>query len=205
MAMKADEYQMIAREATAETKVKGSRFIAETRLAETTKLAMEGLQSIRKREYAATHHCYAYITGLASETNFKYSDDGEPNGTAGRPIYDQLVGRELTNALIVVTRYYGGTKLGPGGLVRAYSEAASLALDKSGVTTKFLTTIFETKLALPLYDRWQSTVARLGGKMLDSQFAEEVNLKIEIRNSQAEELEKQFIELTAGKGIISRA
>jgi uncharacterized YigZ family protein len=202
--MKADEYQILAKEGSAETKVKGSRFLAVALLADSTELALEKLQAVRKKEHAATHHCYAYINGTTAELNFKYSDDGEPNGTAGRPIYDQLAGRELTNALIVVTRYYGGTKLGPGGLVRAYSEAAGLALDQSGIEKKYLTTTFETKLSFPLYDRWQLAVSKLGGKLIGSQFTEAVTLKIEIRNSKAAELEKKFIELTSGKGIISR-
>ena len=79
-------------------------------------------------EYNATHHCWAYRLGQQSDL-FRYSDDGEPSGTAGQPILRQIDGRMLTNVMIVVTRYYGGTKLGTGGLARAYGEAAGLVLD----------------------------------------------------------------------------
>lgn len=200
--MKADEYQTIATEQRAETKIKGSRFIAESFLADSTAVALEKLEAVRKREHAATHHCYAYITGLEQEQTFKYSDDGEPNGSAGRPIYDQLIGLELTNTLVVVTRYYGGTKLGTGGLVRAYSEATALALKKSSLKKHFLTSRFEISLPFTYYDRWTQLLHRLEANVIESEFAESVSLTIEIRQTRAEQLQTEFIELTSGKGGI---
>ena len=113
-----DVYYQILKTARHETKVKGSRFIAECATVATADEALSFLGAIRKREHAATHHCYAYTVGLFDDMQFKYSDDGEPSGTAGRPIYDMIGGQELSNCIVVVTRYFGGTKLGTGGLVR---------------------------------------------------------------------------------------
>lgn len=200
--MKSDEFQTIADEQMAETKTKGSRFIAESFLAESSEIALEKLKVVKKREHAATHHCYAWITGLGQAQTFKYSDDGEPNGSAGRPIYDQIAGKNLTNTLIVVTRYYGGTKLGTGGLVRAYSETAALALEKSSVKKHFLTSKFETSLEFSYYDQWTQLLNRMGATVVDSKFAENVTLKIEIRQTMAEQLQAEFTELTRGQGEI---
>lgn len=200
--MKSDEFKSIASEQTTETKVKGSRFIGETFLVSSVDQAQAKLKEVRQREHAATHHCYAYITGLPTDLSFKYSDDGEPNGTAGKPIYDQIAGRELTDTLVVVTRYFGGTKLGTGGLTRAYSGAAQLALEKSGIRTHFISSIFETVIEFPYYDQWQRLLDKLGARVLESQFEDQVRMKIEIRQTLAEKLVAQFIELTSGKGSI---
>ncbi len=197
-----DEYFTIAQEASVETRVKGSRFIGESFLAVSIDRALEKLESVRKREHAATHHCYAYLVGLDTETIFKYSDDGEPNGTAGKPIYDVVCGSGITNVLVVVTRYFGGTKLGTGGLVRAYSDAARLVLEKSGKKRHFLTRAFRVELEFPLYDRWMKAINRLDATVLNSDFSDIVTMTIEIRRSRAAELRSAFVELTAGKGKI---
>jgi len=96
-----DVYYQILRTARHETKVKGSRFIAECATVATVDEALSFLGAIRKREHAATHHCFAYTVGLFDDMQFKYSDDGEPSGTAGRPIYDMLGGQELSNCAVV--------------------------------------------------------------------------------------------------------
>jgi len=105
--------------------VKGSKFIASVFHTEDEEKALELLAQVRKKHYDATHNCYAYIIYPEIE---KFSDDGEPSGSAGRPILSVLKGSGLTNTLVVVTRYYGGTKLGVGGLARAYSGCAKEAL-----------------------------------------------------------------------------
>ena len=134
-----DLFYTIKSPAVYEIKVKGSRFIGETELVRNPDEALGALEHIRKREHAATHHCFAYRIGAGSQMTCKYSDDGEPNGTAGRPIHDVLRGRGLTNTLVVVTRYYGGTKLGTGGLMKAYSEAARRGVEQSGLCEDFVT------------------------------------------------------------------
>src|SRR5690606_11612852 len=123
-----DTYRVVAGTARAELREKGSRFIAEVFPVETEEEAAAAIEAVRRREHAATHHCTAYRLGPEGEL-FRASDDGEPSGTAGLPILRQIEARGLTNTLVVVTRYFGGTKLGRGGLIRAYGEAAARALD----------------------------------------------------------------------------
>lgn len=197
-----DRYFTIARENSTEIKIKNSRFIGETCLVESVEQATSRLQAIRKREYDATHHCYAYRVGLFGELVFKYSDDGEPSGTAGKPIYDRLVGEDLTNLLLVVTRYYGGTKLGTGGLTHAYSEAAQAVLAASGRQEHFVQATFDVVIEFTLYDRVQRITAKLGANIAESEFSDQVKLRISIRQSRAEEMRGQLIEISNGKASI---
>jgi len=195
-----DSYRTIEHGSKIETKVKGSRFIGEVFEVPSVEQALTKLDEVRKREYSATHHCYAYAVGLGREEAFKYSDDGEPSGTAGRPIYDVVAGAEITNVLCVVTRYFGGTKLGTGGLVRAYSEAAREAIAAAGVRENFLKTRFRFTIDFSLYDLWQNTLRKLGAEVVKSDFSDTVKMEVEIRMSQAEQLGNLFTEITAGKG-----
>ncbi len=109
---------------------KKSRFIATIAHVESEEEANTLLGEIRKKNWDARHNCYAYILGKKSETK-RFSDDGEPSGTAGRPILDILEGNKLTDAMIVVTRYFGGVLLGTGGLVRAYSQSGAMAVARA--------------------------------------------------------------------------
>lgn len=197
-----DAYLTICSESRVEIKVKGSRFIGETFHVESPVVAAERLESVCKREFAATHHCYAWQTGFGKELQFKYSDDGEPSGTAGRPIYDVLTGAGLTNTLVVVTRYFGGTKLGTGGLTHAYSDAAKAVIQESKTQQHFITTKLTLQMAFSCYDRWLRLQHKLGASVADAQFGEDVVVTLTIRNSHVNELRSGFIELTAGKGKI---
>jgi uncharacterized YigZ family protein len=197
-----DTYLTIATESRSEIKVKGSRFIGESFLVRAIDAAIVRLDAVRKREFQATHHCYACVVGLPGSQQHKYSDDGEPGGTAGRPIYDTLAGRGLTNGLVVVTRYFGGTKLGAGGLSRAYSDTARAVLELSGVNTNYITRRFRCDLQFPVYDTWLRELHKSGATVVDSQFAERVTLTIEIRAGQAERLKAAFVQLTSGKGLL---
>ena len=199
-----DLYYTIAREVSVESKVKGSRFIGEACLAAHVEAAMDRLQTIRKREYSATHHCWAYRVGTAADKLFKYSDDGEPSGTAGRPIYDVLEGSGITNTMVVVTRYFGGTKLGTGGLVRAYGEAAKLALDRAGRQEHFLTDHFALHMEFPWYNAVQQLITRLGADVVESAFTDTVDLTVAIRQSFAEQFVREFTEVTQGKAQLEK-
>lgn len=197
-----DAYTTIQTASQLELKVKGSRFIGETFLVGSGDKAAACLESVRRREYRATHHCYAYVTGLASRVEFKYSDDGEPSGTAGRPIYDIIIGHGLTDLLVVVTRYFGGTKLGTGGLVRAYGEAARAAIEASGRHEQFLTGDYRLVLEFARYDQLLREIGKLGASVIDSEFSDEVVLKVRVRRSLAERLVATFVELSSGKGQV---
>jgi uncharacterized YigZ family protein len=195
-----DSYLTIAAESKAEIKVKGSRFIAETFVVSDADMALDRLNRVRGREYNASHHCYAYIVGYGEPRTFRYSDAGEPSGTAGKPIHDVVAGSGATNILCVVTRYFGGTKLGTGGLVKAYGDAARKVMDKSGLVEEYFTSSFEFTVDFPLFDRWQRILQRLGAGVTQTEFSDTVTVRARIRNSMTEELLTAFTELTAGKG-----
>ncbi|MFQ5607899.1 MAG: IMPACT family protein [Candidatus Zixiibacteriota bacterium] len=199
---------LIARERSeVESKVRGSRFVARAFPINSREEAEELIAGLRKREHDATHHCFAYIlrdAGRGGGDSFRYSDGGEPSGSAGRPIYDRLCGAGLTDTLVIVTRYFGGTKLGVGGLVRAYGAAAALALEKSGAAERFEYVKFTMTLGFPLYQRLKALILRLEGVMNQTEFGEVVQLNVSIRRSLADEFERSFTELTGGKNSLNR-
>lgn len=154
------EYQTIERPVeNILLKEKGSKFIGfafpvqdETELKET-------LEKVRTEHPKATHHCYAFRLGLKGEL-YRANDDGEPSGSAGLPIYNQLLANELTNILLVVVRYYGGTKLGVSGLVKAYKESAKVTLEEAEIITKEL----ETKIEITFNFNQQNVIFTLLSK-----------------------------------------
>ena len=129
------EYKTVYRGGEGEITEKKSRFIANVVPVSSEEEAEEFIESMKKKYWDARHNCYAYIIGERGEIK-RFSDDGEPGGTAGKPILEVLSGEGVTNAAIVVTRYFGGTLLGTGGLVRAYGAAAKAGLSASAVINK---------------------------------------------------------------------
>lgn len=123
-------------------KEKGSKFIGFAYPIFTDSEIKKSLEKLREEHSKATHHCYAFRLGLEGE-NYRANDDGEPSGSAGLPIYNQLLAHNLTNILVVIIRYFGGTKLGVGGLVKAYKESAKMTLDEATIITKELESIIE--------------------------------------------------------------
>ena len=130
-----EQYNTIYEGGEGEIIEKKSRFIATVRLVKTEEEALSFIEEMRKKYWNATHNCYAYVIGERKET-MRCSDDGEPSGTAGKPMLDVLLGEDLYNTAVVVTRYFGGTLLGTGGLVRAYSKAVQEGLACSRIITK---------------------------------------------------------------------
>ncbi|MBK5273003.1 MAG: YigZ family protein [Bacteroidia bacterium] len=133
--MTPDSYNTIEKPSVAELKNRGSKFIAYTFPISDVNVFKEKLAAIKKEHPKATHHCFAYRIGTDGNT-FRVGDDGEPSGTAGRPILGQIDSRQVTNVLIIVVRYFGGTLLGVQGLINAYKTAASLALQVVPVVQK---------------------------------------------------------------------
>lgn len=129
----ADSYRILSKGAEAEIEEKKSRFICVTFPVESEEDARARIEEVKKKHYDARHNCFAYIIGKKQEI-MRYGDDGEPQGTAGRPMLEVLTGENLCNTLAVVTRYFGGTLLGTGGLVRAYTGATQAALAESELT-----------------------------------------------------------------------
>ncbi len=176
--------------------------MAEALPATSEEEALELLQVIRKREYNATHHCWAYRLGQDASL-FRYSDDGEPGGTAGQPILRQIDAREVTNLIVVVTRYYGGTKLGTGGLIRAYGDAANEVMTactiEEVIIRKRLKVVFDyadTSPAMHTIDNFDAIIEA-------SNYSDNTELIVAIRQSEAEAFTAQFVENLSGRGLVN--
>ncbi len=177
---------------------KKSRFIATVIPAEDEDTALEFIESMKKKYWNASHNCYAYVIGERSELQ-RCSDDGEPQGTAGRPMLDVLLGEEIHNVVVVVTRYFGGTLLGTGGLVRAYSSATKAGLEASTIISK----IWGSKLIIHTdytgLGKIQYILGQRGLKILDSQYTDQVLLTVMIPETQVKEVQEELIEGTNGQ------
>ena len=155
---------------------KKSRFIANIFPVKTEEEALEKITAMRKKYYDARHNCFAYIIGENRETE-RCSDDGEPSGTAGRPMLDVLLREDIHNVAVVVTRYFGGTLLGTGGLVRAYTAAASGALQSAELVTMRLVVDCSVRLPYALFEQAQRVVSASGAKLSDPVFDDAVTLQ----------------------------
>lgn len=198
-----DSFLTLAEPAEHEIKIKASRFIARGFPIENESDGQKILEKIRKNEYSATHHCYAYTIGI-DDTKFKYSDDGEPSGTAGRPIFQTITGRDLKNVIVIVTRYYGGTKLGTGGLVRAYSGAASEMFDKAQLVERLICDSVRFSITFKYYDQLMRIINADKYEIINQDFAEDVRMEIKIRKSKTSDFESRLVELTGGRVKIEK-
>ncbi len=196
-----DSYFTIAAESEIEIKIKGSKFFGRIFSCSDETEAENILKNIQKKFYDATHHCFAYRVGLGNNCKFRYSDAGEPSGTAGRPIFDQIEGKKLTNLIIIVTRYFGGTKLGTGGLTHAYSNSAAAAIEKSGITRKFITKKVSLTLRFPDFNNVDRMLRKQDANIIRQDFSDIVELTVEIRLSLVDKIKDELIELTAGRII----
>ncbi len=169
----------LSREAEIALEIKRSKFIGRSFLRASPAAALGAVQGVRQAHRDASHHCWAYRTGLTGE-QARYDDDGEPQGTAGPPILQVLERRKVTNALIVVTRYYGGIKLGTGGLAHAYGEAAKLVLDES--RPREIRLMVELKAIVPhgQLAPMEKFVEKKRGEVLGREFTEHVVLRVRI-------------------------
>ncbi len=181
---------------------KKSRFIATVIPAEDEDTALAFIEAMKKKYWNASHNCYAYVIGERGELQ-RCSDDGEPGGTAGRPMLDVLLGEEIRNVAVVVTRYFGGTLLGTGGLVRAYSSATKAGLEASTVITK----IWGSKLMISTdytgLGKIQYILGQRGLKILDSQYTDQVLLTVMIPETELKEVEEELVEGTNGQAGLS--
>jgi uncharacterized YigZ family protein len=192
-----DEFVTVARSGHAEMRVLASRFLADAIRADTRQEVDAFLQAVRKRLHDATHHCFAYRLGPDGQES-RASDGGEPGGTAGKPILSAIDREGLTNVLVVVTRYFGGTKLGTGGLVRAYGEGAILALREAGRKTQQITALLSISVEHPRVSQVMHTVSRCGAMVRATRYDDVVHFQLEIRRSRVESLREQLIQATSG-------
>lgn len=196
-----DSYRTIENGATVSLKVDGSRFIGEA-IPVADRRAVEGaLQSVREREHKATHHCSAYRLGRDGH-DFHYDDDGEPSGTAGQPILRQIDGRDLTNTLVVVTRYFGGTKLGTGGLVRAYGDAADAALDRADIVERIVRTPVRVRFDYDDTAAARQLLQRFDASIQTSDYTDVTEWTVGVRASEVEAFVEAFTNALAARGTV---
>jgi uncharacterized YigZ family protein len=172
-------------------KDKGSKFIAYAYSVKSEEDVKQRLTEVKKQEYAARHHCYAYILNPDKSAQ-RDSDDGEPSNTAGKPILGQLLSRELTNTLVVVVRYFGGVKLGVSGLITAYRAAASEALEDITVEKRFVKDVFTVYFKYPEMNNVMRMIKDNALEIINQDFELECALTFCVKKSQSEKIQSIF-------------
>ncbi|HIS85810.1 MAG TPA: YigZ family protein [Candidatus Faecivicinus avistercoris] len=191
-------YKTLLRAASDEFVVNKSRFIGHGCPCETEEAALAFLAEIRARHKDATHNCYAYIVG-ANMGIMRYSDDGEPGGTAGMPIIEVMKARGVTNCAVVVTRYFGGILLGAGGLVRAYSQGAAATLNACGVGVMHPTARYLLEVPYPMLGRLEFFLKTEPVIVEEKQFADAVILTLVVRTSDEEAFAARLTNMSEGR------
>lgn len=176
-----DSYLTISELSQGLYKEKGSKFLAFAYPVDSEEEVKKYLQELRKEYYDARHHCYAYILGLNPEYT-RANDDGEPNHSAGTPILGQIRSRELRNVLVVVLRYFGGTKLGVSGLIHAYKTAAAEALDQAEIKEGILSTLLALSFAYPQMNAVMQLIKNYNLEILEQEMHLDCKMIIRVRN-----------------------
>ena len=189
-------YKSVKQCSEAEYTVNRSRFIGRCFPVDSEEAALCLLGDIRKKHWDATHNCFAYRIGDNAAARF--SDDGEPGGTAGKPIMDILTGRGLTNVLCVVTRYFGGILLGAGGLVRAYSKSAADAVTKAGIVSYLPGTILDIPMAYSRYGTLEGFI-RANAEVRNVAFAQNVVVTVAVEDTNLLKFMKEVTERSDGR------
>ena len=189
---------------TGEIEVKKSKFIATLKVVQSEEQAQIFINETRKKYWDAKHNCSAFVIGKNAEIT-RCSDDGEPAQTAGRPMLNVLLHSEVRNVACVVTRYFGGTLLGTGGLIKAYSDAVSTALENSVIGEEIEGVRIEFTLDYSSYGKVQYEFSQIGLEAEDAIFAENVTAAVRIPKEQDEDIKKRLIDITGGSVTIADA
>lgn len=179
-----------------------SRFIAEVSPVESESEAIDFIDEIRKKYPGANHYVYAYVLREGSTT--RYTDDREPQGTAGMPVLDSIRKNGITNAVVVVVRYFGGTLLGTGGLVHAYSSAALGALRDAGIITYDIYSTLMVECGYSDYQRLGAVFEELGFRTESSDYSDKIEILGSLRRELEEKLEDKLTEITSGRVKITK-
>lgn len=194
-------YRTITEAGTSEVTDRKSRFLGVAVHVDSEEEAMRLLEQTRKKHYDARHNCWAYVLGDDGK-NERASDDGEPSGTAGRPILETIRHAGLTYAFVVVTRYFGGTLLGTGGLVRAYTQAAAEALEAAEKAERTLADYIRVSSDYSDSGKLQVLFSRDDLRITDTDYGEKVTFTLIADSSRTQEIIKQITELTAARAQI---
>ena len=193
-------YKIAYKEGVGEIVEKKSRFIAHVFPVSEEQEALDFIERLKKEYWDARHNCYAYVIGARNELQ-RFSDDGEPQGTAGKPILEVLLGEEIHNCLVVVTRYFGGTLLGTGGLIRAYQTSTKEGLAQSVIAEKCQGKKISLRTDYNGLGKLQYIMGQMDISMLDTIYTEDVEAILLVPLWQEEELQKKLTEATAGKAV----
>ena len=191
-----EQYKTVYEGGEGEIVEKKSRFIATVRPVETEEEALAFIEEMKKKYWDARHNCSAYVLGERQEL-MRCSDDGEPSQTAGKPMMDVLTGAGLTNVAVVVTRYFGGTLLGTGGLVRAYTEGAAIAVRAARPRVMSPCTVLQMDIDYGQYGKIAYILPKYHTVTLESDFGAAVRMQILIKDKYIEAFRKELTELTS--------
>ncbi|MEE1164473.1 MAG: YigZ family protein [Lachnospiraceae bacterium] len=197
----AAEYLTIKETGKGEYEEKKSRFLGEAIHVETEEEASAHVARIRRQYYDARHHCYAWVIGEGSERK-KSADDGEPSGTAGQPILKVIEGSGCTNVMVIVTRYFGGTLLGTGGLVRSYTQAARAAMEDAETVRMCLCRKLAVTVEYGALDRLLYELRRREIEMGETEYGAKVTLHLTVEEESADALQDTITALTSGGAVI---
>ena len=194
MSQAKDSYLTISGPAEAIYKERSSKFLTYAYPVETEEEIKELLDALRKQYYDATHHCYAYRLGPQGE-QFRANDDGEPSGTAGKPILGQLLSAKVTNCLVVVVRYFGGTKLGVSGLIQAYKESTAEVLAVSNIIEKTVDKIITIDFSYISMNGVMRVIKEMNPHIEEQVFDNLCTMKLRIRESEADQLIAKLLKI----------
>lgn len=194
-------YKTIKQYGEGEIEEKKSRFLGKVKPVSTEEEAIAFIESIKKQYWDARHNCYAFIIGEHSES-MRCSDDGEPSGTAGKPMLEVLQNNGLKNVVAVVTRYFGGTLLGTGGLVRAYTQATQAAIEEAQIATMTMMAILEIRTDYNAIGKIKYMFAQADTLIMGEEYGVDVTVTIAVPLSEKENVQKKIVEATNGKAVI---
>lgn len=194
-----DEFRTIDGESRTDLKIKASRFCAAAFPATSVTEFEKRLATERKTTFDATHHCYAFSIGHPPAIVQRFNDDGEPSGTAGKPILLAIRAHELTNVGVIVTRYFGGTKLGSGGLARAYREATDAALAAATIRVEVLRDPLMLRFRYDELSAVMRTAEATDSVIERTDYADTVTMNVLVRRSLVETVRRRFIDATRGQ------
>lgn len=187
----ADSYKTITKNSHGFYKDKGSKFYAFAYPVENTDQIGQYLDELKKKYYDARHHCYAYALGFDRETT-RMNDDGEPSGSAGKPIFGQILSYHVTNVLIVVIRYFGGVKLGIRGLINAYKFASADALENNHIITRHLKDVYELHYDYPMMNRVMYLLKEENLEQLETRFETDCRITFAVRKKDSQRIYGRF-------------
>jgi uncharacterized YigZ family protein len=204
-ALENDVYFSLAKPGRFDLKVKGSRFIGHAAAAGSREVAEMLVDSISRKYHDASHHCYAFRIGAGDRSIFRANDAGEPSGTAGKPILEAIDRRRLSDVVCVVVRYFGGTKLGTGGLARTYGECASGSFERGEIVEKYIMEKIRIDYGCEWTGKVMALVKRYGCKIEKGDFQTRTVMDLQIRKSKAVSFRLDLINATSGKVRITES